>query len=388
MQNITFDFPTRVFLGKKVFSRVGRVLSLATHRRILIVAGQGAVRDNGVHQTIVNSLEKNDIFWTDYWGVSPNPDSEHVRGIIRSARDFNAGALLAVGGGSVIDAAKIAAAALYAQQDPWEMVAARKEVLDAVPCYAVCTCSGAGAEASCSAILSNTLIQKKHGIKGPGLWPRAAFVDPRAQFGLPWLQTLAGGLDAFSHCLEHFVSGALDPRPFELSLMLCSGMMRGILDALRTLQKNPEIYTARASLAWASILALNGVAGSGLGGGNWTLHLAAHALGAHFPRIPHGLAVGALLPSWLEVLSKESPHVFTLLESSLQGACGPSASLQSFRQLNEVLSCPNLRDFGVTTEDIAFVAATAYADALAHPGAQRFFSLSEHFFRDLLSRSL
>ena len=359
MQNITFDFPTRIFLGKKVLSRIGRVLFMAQHARVVLVAGQGSIRSNGVYEAVTASLEKNDIFWTEYWGITPNPDCKHVLGVRDAARTFNADALLAVGGGSVIDTTKLAAASLQAKTNIWDMVDEQNDILEALPLYAVCTCSGAGTEASCSAIVSNPSVRRKRGVKGPGLWPQAAFVDPRTQYGLPWLQTLAGGMDAFAHCLEHYLSGALDPQPCEVSLSLCAGLMRSVLNALCTLQQDPEAYTARASLAWASILALNGTAGAGLGGGNWVLHLAAHALGAHFPRIPHGLAVASLLPVWLQFVTKHSPHAASLLERNLEGALQPASSLQSFNTLNDFFSCPTLRDFGVSTADVGGIAANS-----------------------------
>ncbi len=388
MQNITFDFPSRIFLGKKVIPRVGRVLALAGHRRLVLVAGQGSIRENGVYESVVESFKKNDIFWTEYWGVTPNADCKHVRDLVQTAREFNAEALVAVGGGSVIDTAKLAAASFASQKDPWDLVEMQKDVLSALPCYAVSTCAGSGAEASCSAIVSNEFLRQKRGLKGPALWPQAVFIDPRVQNGMPWLQTLAGGMDAFSHCLEHYVSGAMDPQPLDLSLTVCSGLMRSLLDALRTLHEHPDTYTARASLAWGAILALNGFAGAGLGGGNWTLHLAAHALGAHHTRIPHGLAIAALLPGWLDLLGNESPHVYEMLEQALKGACSPAESLGSFTQLNDCFSCPGLRDFGVGSDDVASLAATAYADARSHPASQRFFSLSEQFFSDLFLRAL
>ncbi len=375
-------------MGKKVFSRIGRVLSLAQHTRVVLVAGQGSIRSNGVYEAITDSLEKHDIFWTEYWGITPNPDCNHVLGVRQLAKDFNADALLAVGGGSVIDATKLAAASLLADAGIWEIVERQKDILEALPCYAVCTCPGAGTEASCSAIVSNPAALEKRSVKGPGLWPQAAFVDPRSQYGLPWLQTLAGGMDTFAHCLEHFISGAMDPQPCEVSLSLCASLMRSVLEALRTLQKDPEAYTARASLAWASILALNGTAGAGLGGGSWVLHLASHALGAHFSRIPHGLAVAALLPGWLNFLSIQSPHAFALLEKYLQGALQPAGSLLSFNELNDFFSCPKGHDFGVSAADVVSIAATAYADAQAHPGSERFFPLSEKIFLDLLSGAI
>ena len=106
MQNISFHFPTRIYLGKKVLARVGRVLSLAGHRRVVLVAGQGSIRGNGVYTAIVESLQKNDIFWTESWEVTPNPECSRVADAALRAKEFAAQALLAVGGGSVIDAAQ------------------------------------------------------------------------------------------------------------------------------------------------------------------------------------------------------------------------------------------------------------------------------------------
>jgi alcohol dehydrogenase len=308
MQNFTHHNPTQLIFGKKTIPRIGRVLRLAGVKKPLLVAGGGAIRENGVHATVVESLRKNGFSWSEYWGTPSNPTVGCVREIVKLGREARTDALLAVGGGSVIDASKAAAAGAFVDE-VWSYVANRKDVLRALPVFVVLTLSGSGSELNDSAILTHKIERKKWGLRGPALFPRVAIVDPRAQFSAPWRLTALGAVDALAHVLEHYCSGLSSPTPFSPGLALCETLMRAVVDSAAQLQRNGRDYLARAGLAWASSLGQSGLASAGLGGGDWALHCLAHAIGGAFPEIGHAEAVSALFPAWLGRIADVRPDI-------------------------------------------------------------------------------
>lgn len=305
MRDFHLHTPTRLFFGSRSLTKAGRICKSHGHDRLLLVTGRNSCRLHGGFEALTRSLDKHNVCWQKLQGVSPNPAVSQAQDICDAARDFQAKALFALGGGSVIDAAKAAAAALGCNAPVREVLLAGRDVHDAAPLYAASTLAGSGSECNCEAVILDPESKSMQGLRGPGLFPRAAFVNPELQCGLPWEATRRGAVDAFCHVMERYIQAGAE----RLSATLAEGLMAGILEAAAELHRDGSLSEPRTELCWAAILAQNGALLAGIGPGDWTVHVFAHSLTARAPWLAHGDVVTALLPSWLGLKRRDLPDL-------------------------------------------------------------------------------
>ena len=254
---------------------------------------------------MVESLKKSGITHIEAWGIQPNPVISKVKEIINLAKKAKVQALLAVGGGSVIDSAKAVACGYY-MDDVWQAFEARETITKALPLFTIPTLSGTGTETNPYAVVTNESQHKKWNISGPALYPKVSILDPAIQMSLPWNQTANGAIDAISHILEYYFMSSES----ETTLALDESLIRTIIGCVDTLKKSPNDYNARANLAWSATLALNGISGAGMEGGDWACHGIEHAISALNPGIAHGAGLAVVFPKWISYCQKENPALF------------------------------------------------------------------------------
>lgn len=305
MRPFTLHLPTNLHFGPGVCKKAGRILRAQDVERVLLLTGQDSCRTSGALDVVLDSLSKYGLPWRECSGIPPSPSTTHAEEAVLAAREFQAHGLLPIGGGSVIDTAKAAAAALGAGLDsPLTLMEQGMEITRAYPVFAVSTLAGSGSEMNGECLMRTPGPGRKRGLKGPALFPRASFVDPAWQRALPWQLTLQGGLDAFAHVLERYLCHPLRPAP-DMLLELAEALLRGLLHQLHVLHRNPGDPAARSALCWGALMAQNNALLAGLGAGDWSLHVLAHAvelysLETRAPHPSHGACIAALLPDWLE----------------------------------------------------------------------------------------
>lgn len=305
MNNFSFYNPTKIIFGRDSIDKIGIELSCGKYERVLLLAGKGSIKRNGVYDQVTKSLQANGISFMEMWGVQPNPTLEKVREAIIFARENKIDAILAVGGGSVIDSAKAISVGFYLE-DVWQFMQRKVVAKQALPLYTVLTMSATGSEMNSGFVLTNTETKQKWGSGSNLLFPKVSIIDPAAQFSLPWEQTVNGGLDAIAHILEYYFvdSEAVTTRAVNKALM------KTVIAMLDRLQTNPKDYTARANLAWSATMALNGISGIGMNGGDWACHTIEHALSAIHPQISHGAGLGVIFPAWIEYMALKDSERF------------------------------------------------------------------------------
>ncbi|MFC1546179.1 iron-containing alcohol dehydrogenase [bacterium] len=305
MFNFEFHVPTKLIFGKETIHLIGTELQKDGIKKVLLSVGSGSIKNNGVYDEVVKSLEQNGIAWIECWGVQPNPVLSKVNEMIDIARKENVGAVLACGGGSVIDSAKAVCAGVY-MDDIWQAFETKESIQKALPLYTVLTLSAAGTEMNPNAVVTNEEQKKKYHISGPALYPKVSIIDPCVQMSLPWQQTVNGALDAMSHVMElYFIGGES-----ETSLALDESLIRSIIKMTDSLKNNPGDYNSRANLAWAATLALNGTTEAGQNGGDWASHGIEHGVSAHYPEVAHGAGLGVVFPAWIEYCKNANPQIF------------------------------------------------------------------------------
>jgi alcohol dehydrogenase YqhD (iron-dependent ADH family) len=355
MENFTFYNPTRIIFGKDTVGQIGGVIKEAGLRRVLLVAGGGSIQKNGVYDSVSRSLKGAGLDWTEAWGVRPNPVLSKVREIIELAKKEQVEAVLAVGGGSVIDTAKSVAAGVLVP-DIWAAFEGQVEVTRALPIFVVLTMSGTGSEMDPLAVLTHEGEVKKWVLRSPALFPRTSIIDPTVQYSLPWHQTVNGAIDALTHVMEFYFLGTWE----ETTLALDEALMRTIISMTHQLQKNPRSYEARANLAWAASLALNGLTGVGLREGDFATHRIETAMSAVFPEIAHGAGLGVLFPAWIEYLKDHNAPTFGRWAKNIWGADSVEAGIEKMRQTFQGWDAPiTLGDLGVIDADIPAIVEAA-----------------------------
>ena len=313
MQDFVFQSPTRFVFGRGYADKIGEEAAAAGFKKPLLVYGQGSVVRSGLLDRVKASLEAAGVAFVEQGGVRPNPEVNWVRAAIEVARAEQVDSVIAVGGGSVIDASKATAFGVPYEGDVWDFFGKKQPIGACLPIAVVLTIPAAGSEASSSCVISNDAENRKVGVNGDVFRPRIAVLDPELTFGLPPYQTAAGVTDMIAHICERFFSG--QPAAPVTDNIGC-GIIRALMDAAPRVLENPEDYAARAAIMWASTLAHNDLCGCGLSAsptaraGGWESHALEHELSAHHPEITHGAGLAVMLPAWMRYVWRENPQRF------------------------------------------------------------------------------
>lgn len=349
MESFTFYNPTRVHFGTGMIKQIGPEMRGAGVRKCLLVAGAGSIRENSVHEQVCESLKASQIYWTEAWGVQANPSLEKLHELISLAKSENVDAILAVGGGSVIDSSKATAAGFYLP-DIWDAFTGRERISRALPVFTVLTLSATGSEMNGNAVITNTEEKKKWSISSPLIYPKVSIIDPSVQSSLPFRQTVNGALDAMAHILEFFF---MNERA-EATLAIDAALLKTITAMTDRLQNNSCDLVARANLAWSATLALNGISGAGLQGGDWACHSIEHAFSVLDPKIAHGEGLGVIFPAWIEYVSEKEPSRFNYWTKNVYNVDSVSHALRRFRDKIETWgSASSLRGLGIRENQLS-----------------------------------
>ena len=347
-----FEFATaaRIVFGVGALSQVGS-LARGLGSRALILTGKSALRA----ATLAQSLEASEVVHRCF-ALEGEPSVDEVVAATRVARDSHCDLVIGCGGGSAMDAAKAVAALLSNPGDPLEyleVVGRGKPLAHAsVPCIAIPTTAGTGAEVTRNAVLSSPEHRVKVSLRGPGMLPRLALVDPSLTYGLPKALTATTGIDALTQLIEPYVSVRANP----LTDGFCLDGLRRVSRSLEKACLQPEDQAAREDMCLASLQGGLALANAALG----AVHGFAGPIGGSF-KAPHGAVCAALLATVMEAniqaLRHRAPNSISLarfryVSRILLGKedAGADAAVAWVRDLTHRLDLPRLRDFGVRHE--------------------------------------
>ena len=291
MNNFRFYAPTDIRFGKGQADCLPEELG-KYGKRILMVYGGGSVKRSGLYDRLQELLKEFEIF--ELPGIEPNPKVTSVRKGVEICKKEQIDVILAVGGGSCIDASKNIACGAFYEGDPWDLVLDRTKITKALPLAVVLTICATGSEMNNGAVISNEETNEKLEMGADVLYPKLSVCDPAYLYTLPPAQTAAGTADIMSHVLEQYFQPCdtawLTDRLSEEVLKTCIRYCPAALE-------DPENYEARANLMWASTLGLNHILTAGKGGA-WSCHPMEHQLSAFYD-ITHGVGLAILTPAWM-----------------------------------------------------------------------------------------
>lgn len=297
------------FMGKRMsdasymaFAGSGSSLQLCRHisrtgvTKVLIVTDK-VLREIGVVDKVVEGFLAADIDLAYYDGVQPDPTYDQVAEGVKVAQAHGSQAVLAIGGGSAIDAAKIIAASSSSSEPPQSWVGMGKIKHAFMKIYAVPTTAGTGSEATQGAVISDSQTHEKGIIGMKDLLPVAVALDPELALGLPPHITAATGMDALTHGIEAYI-GVWDRGT---RLEHASAAVKLVFENLRAAYHDGSNLSAREGLSMGAYY--GGIAINQVNVGN--VHAIAHQLGAKYS-IPHGLANAMVLPEVLDYCREEA----------------------------------------------------------------------------------
>lgn len=315
MRNFTYYNPTTIVFGKGSIAEINTLLPLDS--KIMILAGGGSIKTNGVYGQTREALSGYSV--VEFWGIPPNPEYEICMNAVARIKEEKVDYLLAVGGGSVLDAAKfIAAATLYEGSDPWDMMGDRSSSKPALPIGAILTLPATGSEANGNAVISRKQYSQKLALSSPTLWPQFAVLDPETTYSLPERQTINGIVDAFVHVAEqyltHDVNSPLQDRQAEAILLT-------LIEEGPKVLAEPSNYEARANIMWSATNALNTLIGCGVVQ-DWSTHMIGHEITV-IHGLDHARTLAVILPSLLRFQKKHKMGKLAQYGRRVWGITGP-----------------------------------------------------------------
>jgi alcohol dehydrogenase YqhD (iron-dependent ADH family) len=295
MENFVAYNPTKVLFGKDVEKSVGKKAK-EFGKNVLFVYGKGSVIRNGYYNKIKTYLENENLNIVEYSGIKPNPLLDDVEKAAQVCREENIDVIVALGGGSVIDSAKVISVAAKSNKgDAWEIVKRRLEPNGAIPLISILTLAATGTEMNSNAVIQNPAVKEKVGYFHPLMYPKYSYLNPEFTYSVPKNHTVNGVVDLIVHCCEAFFGSGSAP----LSDKFALATIKEAIEIAIPVIENPKDYESRARLMWAATNALNGLNLHGKVMGDWGTHQIGHVLSLLFD-IAHAETLSIALPAWLK----------------------------------------------------------------------------------------
>ncbi|MDR2868118.1 MAG: iron-containing alcohol dehydrogenase [Bacteroidales bacterium] len=293
MKGFKFSNPVKILFGKGMIAELSK--EIADNNRVLLVYGGGSIFNNGVYEQVRDALKGYTLF--EFGGIEPNPHYETCLKAIQLIRDEKIDFVLAVGGGSVIDAVKFIVAGVCYDGDPWDLILEIAPIKAAMPFGTVLTLPATGSEMNSGAVITKVATQDKLAFGSPHCYPKFSVLDPTTTYTLPPVQTSNGILDAFIHVTEQYLTF---PQDAPLQDRFAESILQVLVEEGGKVMKNPQHETARANIMWAATWALNNWIAQGVDT-DWATHMIGHELTA-FHGIDHGRTLAIVLPGTLDVM--------------------------------------------------------------------------------------
>lgn len=299
MNNFIYDVPTKIYFGENAVDNLNTELR-NYGKKVLLCYGGGSIKKSGLYDKVIDEINKAGLEVFELSGIEPNPRVDSVREGAKICKENNIDVLLAVGGGSTLDATKWIAAAACVEHDAWDFFSKWAPVKKALPVLTILTLSATGSEMNCGGVISNLETKDKIGRLDKLLLPKASFLDPTLTYSVSKYQTACGCADIMSHILEVYFAPENDMYMLDCVM---EGLMKTVIKYAPIALKDPENYDARANLMWASSWAINGFVKGGKQH-EWSCHPMEHELSAIYD-ITHGLGLAILTPRFLKYCLNE-----------------------------------------------------------------------------------
>jgi alcohol dehydrogenase YqhD (iron-dependent ADH family) len=376
MHSFDFHMPTHIYFGEKQQEAfAAEIPSLGKHWLLLI--GGGSVKRLGYLESVTKLLEQQNLNISLFEGIEPNPHRNTINRAAQQAREVNADGVIALGGGSVMDAAKAIAALLHhGEDDIWPYVVGKPkqgQIEGAKPVIAIPTTAATASEVTPYAVLSDPESHGKAPVSHASFKPNLAWCNPAFHTSLPLTTTRDGAADILSHVFENYILGDFAS---PMADRYTEGIIHTVLHTLPKVTEDPENLAHRSTLMWCSTLALNGMQQAGRRPSPFLLHNLEHAISGRYPDVAHGRGLATLYPAYFDWMWEQGrararfaqlgEMIFGIDGDETQRGRGFIDRFNLWLQENDLYQ--SLPDIGVDPDDyepIAAYAVQTYGDGTA-----------------------
>jgi alcohol dehydrogenase YqhD (iron-dependent ADH family) len=357
MKDFTFYNPTRIEFGNGKENNIGQYINEYGLKKVLIVYGSERVKKSGLFDRVVASLTEKGIGYEQLGGVVSNPVLSKVKEGIQLAKEKQVDAVVAVGGGSVLDSVKAIAAGAKYDGDVWDFFVFKAFVQDALPLFSIITLAATGSEMNNGGVVMNEATKEKFALMAPSLFPKVSVISPILQSTVTREYLVYSAADIFAHCLDLYFSASYIPTFIKGHI---ENILKTVIRTTEILLDEPDNYEARGEFAWAATQALNGSTFTGVEGNSFDTHIVEHAMSALF-NIAHGAGLSIVLPAWMKWHKEQNMAQYTRFAKEVFGVDGAEAGIDRLETWFKKIGTPvKLEEGNIPRNAIADLAENAH----------------------------
>ncbi|MDM8159710.1 iron-containing alcohol dehydrogenase [Labilibaculum sp. K2S] len=349
MKDFTCYNPTRIEFGKGKEQNIGQYIAEYGVKKVLIVYGSERIKKSGLFEIVTKSLSDKGIAYEQLGGVVSNPVMSKVYEGIELAKATKVDAVLAVGGGSVLDSSKaISVGALY-EGDVWDFFVGKTSVTKALKIFDIITLAATGSEMNAYGVVTNEKTKEKLSLGGVVTFPTVSVINPKLQATVTRDYLAYSAADIFAHSLDMYFSATYLP---EFIAAHTENILNTVIRTTEILLENPDDYNARGEFAWAATQALNQSTFTGIEGNRYDTHFLEHTLSAEY-NIPHGAGLSIIVPAWMKYQKKYLPERFKRFADKVFGLENADAGIEALINWYKKIGTPvTLKEGNIPEEDI------------------------------------
>ena len=349
MKNFSYHNPTRIEFGTGKEENIGQYISEYGVSKILIVYGSERIKQTGLFDKVAKSLTDNGISFETLGGVQSNPLLSKVYEGVEIAKSKNVEAVLAIGGGSVLDSTKSIAAGAKYDGDVWDFFTYKAVPNKALKIFDIMTLAATGSEMNNYAVVTKDETKEKFNLAGPATYPTVSVINPELQATVGNDYLAYSAADIFAHSLDLYLSATYLP---EYMAGYIENILKTVIRTTDTLLADAANYEARAEFAWAATQALNFTTFCGVENNRYDTHFLEHTLSAEY-NIAHGAGLSILMPAWMKWQKQFLPERFDRFAKVMFNAEGADAGIEALKGWYSKIGAPvTLKEGKIPEKDI------------------------------------
>ena len=339
-----FRLPVEIIFKSGAIKDINKVIEKNNYKKGILISSKRFIESEYGNE-VINSLKEyiNDV----HFGISANPTIEDVENTTNAIKNSNADFIIALGGGSILDCAKISSSMAAMHTNIRYFLENKLEINKNIPVIAIPTTAGTGSEVTSVSVISNKDTEDKFPIKSDYLLPKVAIIDPELTLTVPKSVTASSGIDVLSHALESYYSKNNNP----ISDLLAIEAIKLVMNNLKHTVNNLDNIEYRENMCQASLLAGMAFAVTGTA----ACHGISYPLTSKY-NIPHGEACGLTQDKVLLLNSIVEFDRIDKLSKDIGYSNVEEFSNSIYKLKQDIGLANNLRDYNIKNEDLESIA--------------------------------
>ncbi len=360
MKNFSYHNPTRIEFGKGKEENIGEYISESGVSKVLIVYGSERIKHSGLFNKVAQSLTDKGIHFEELGGVQSNPLLSKVYEGIEIAKAKKLEAVLAVGGGSVLDSSKAIAAGATYEGDVWDFFTYKAVPEKALKIFDIMTLAATGSEMNNFAVVTKDETKEKFSLAGPATYPTVSVINPELQATVSNDYLAYSASDIFAHSLDMYLSATYLP---EYIAGYVENILKTVMRTTEILLADKDNYEARSEFAWAATQALNFTTFCGIENNRYDTHFLEHTLSAEY-NIAHGAGLSILMPAWMKWQKQFLPERFERFARVMFNKQDADAGIEALKNWYAKIGAPvTLSEGKIPENDIPMLVDKLFAVA-------------------------